>query len=101
MNHDGWRGVLAFDDIQLPLMAVMPSPQITGTYTPEGATAVPVSGQLSNSNAREIWFDVFLVGGTQSFHGFLHSHEAGILAGTTDWHGTPFAFVARRMGSVE
>jgi len=28
--------------------------------------------------------DVFFVGGTQSFHGLLHSHEAGILAGTTN-----------------
>jgi hypothetical protein len=101
MNHDGWRGVLEFDDVQFPLMAIMPSPQITGTYTPEGGTAVPVSGQLSDSNPREIWFDVYLVGGTQSFHGYLHSHEAGILAGTTDWHGTPFGFVARRVGSVE
>jgi len=101
MNHDGWRGVLEFDDVQLPLMAIIPSPQITGTYTPEGGAPVPVSGQLSNSNPREIWFDVYLVGGTQSFHGYLHSHEAGVLAGTTDWHGTPFGFVARRVGSVE
>jgi hypothetical protein len=101
MNHDGWRGVLEFDDVQFPLMAIIPSPQITGTYTPEGGTAVPVSGQLSNSNPREIWFDVFFVGGSQSFHGFLHSHEAGILAGTTDWHGTPFGFIARRVGAVE
>ncbi len=101
MNHDGWRGVLEFDDVQFPLMAIMPSPQITGTYTPEGGTAVPVSGQLSNSNAREIWFEIHFAGESQTFHGYLHSHEAGILAGTTDWHGTPFGFVARRVGSVE
>ena len=100
MNHDGWQGVLEFDDVQFPLMAIMPSPQITGTYTPQGGTAVPVSGQLSNSNPREIWFDIHFTGGSQSFHGYLHSHEAGILAGTTDWHGTPFGFVARRVGSA-
>jgi len=101
MNHDGWQGVLEFDEVELPLMAIIPSPVITGTYTPEGGAPVPVAGQLSNSNSREIWFDIYLVGGMQGFHGFLHSHEAGILAGTTDWHGTPFGFVARRVGSVE
>ena len=101
MNHDGWPGVLEFDDVQVPLMAIIPSPQIMGTYTPEGGAPVPVSGQLSNSNPREIWFDIHFVGESQSFHGYLHSHELGILAGTTDWHGTPFGFVARRVGSVE
>ena len=101
MNHDGWPGVLEFDAVQFPLMASIPSPQITGTYTPEGGTAVPVSGQLSNSNPREIWFNIDFDGESQSFHGYLHSHEAGILAGTTNWHGTPFGFVARRVGSVE
>ena len=82
-----------------------PNPQTSlgtvGTYTLERGTAVPVSGRLSNSNPPEIWFNVFFGGDTQSFHGFLHSHEVGILAGTTNRHGAPFAFVARRVGSVE
>jgi len=99
MNHDGWRGILEFTDVDLPLMAIIPSPRIYGTYTPEGGSPIPVSGTLNSDNPREIWFDIpFDAGDPQPFHGYLFSHETGLMAGTTEWSGMPFGFVANRLG---
>jgi hypothetical protein len=100
MNHDGWQGVLEFTEAEIPFQTE-PTLEIWGTYTPQGGSAVPVSGVLPTSNPREITFDVEFVGGTQQFHGYLHGHEAGILAGTTEWNAIPFGFVARRTGGIE
>jgi len=99
MNHDGWQGILEFTEVDLPLMAIVPSPAIHGTYTPDGGSPIPVTGTLNPSNGREIRFDIpFDAGDPQPFHGYLFSHETGLIAGTTEWSGTPFGFVANRLG---
>jgi hypothetical protein len=99
MNHDGWQGELILDDLQVPWQT-SPTIPISGTYTPSGGAAVLVNGELSYSNPREISFDIEFSGGAQRFHGYLLSHEQGILAGTTEWSGTSFGFVARRLGGA-
>jgi hypothetical protein len=99
MNHDGWSGVLEFSELETP-QETGPSLAIWGTYTPDGGTAVPVAGQIYTATPREIRFDIQFVGGSQSFHGYILGHDPGILAGTTEWNGTPFGFVARRTGGI-
>jgi hypothetical protein len=102
MNHDGWPGVLELTDLQLPVMVILPSPAIYGTYTPEGGSPLPVSGHLNPENPREIWFEIpFGEGEPQPFHGYLHSHETGIMCGKTEWNGMPFGFVANRLEGLD
>jgi len=100
MNHDGWTGLLVLDDLR-PSKGTSPTTAIWGTYTPTGGTAVPVSAEINNSDPREVIFQIGLVDGTQGFLGHLLSHEQGIMAGTTESHGTTYGFVARRLGSPE
>jgi hypothetical protein len=102
MNHDGWRGVLEFTNLNLPVMAILPYPEITGTYTPEGGAPIPVAGHLDPDKPREIWFEIpFGEGEPQPFHGYLFSHETGIMSGTTEWNDMSFGFAANRLGGLD
>ena len=99
MSHDGWDGTLVLSDLE-PVWQTSPTQGITGTYTPEGGSPVAVIGKIPTGNPREIWFDIGFPGGPQAFHGYLLSHDSGVLAGTTLSQGTPYGFVAKRTGSA-
>jgi len=99
--HDGWRGTLVFSRVGQP-MAVDPKIVIDfvaleGTYTPAGGSPVPASAQVRIANPQDITFWIhFADGDVQTFRGRLFGHEQGIMAGTTDWGGATYGFMAVR-----
>jgi len=100
MNHDGWRGTLEFTAVN-PQTPIPNQAEITGTYTPEGGLPLPVTAQVNLLNPREISFEIpFDPSDPQPFHGYLYSHETGLISGTTEWSGIPFGFVANRQGDA-
>lgn len=94
MDHDGWKGMLEVTSIE-PLSA---------TYTPEGGTAVPVSGTVAPSRSYELDISIQFANHAQPFRLLGHTWENDTFSGTTMWADQTFGAhgvrQARKFGRI-
>jgi Papain family cysteine protease len=90
LNHDGWHGWLKIDKASSYYRT------LEGTYTDGNGQVIKVSGNI-NQDPRLVSFTIDFPGAAQTFNGFLHGWEQGLMSGTTTWQDIPFGFWAYRV----
>lgn len=83
MNHDGWRG-------QLQITSWSSGGGLWGTYTPQGGTAVPMTGTFDTAKPHSATFTIGNAGSQQIHYVNHFSWSSGFFAGLTYWNGYSF-----------
>lgn len=90
MNHDGWEGCLDIFDIDS-------NNNIKARYIDRNGKILPVKGSIVGN--RELKMDIsFDSNSPQPFKALMFSWEKGVISGSTIWRGSPFPWVAYRIG---